>query len=132
MSLILIAMPEEWGKLTCSYLHAHGFSTIAAYTKEEFTKLLRQQTGLSGIVAVSDWVMSEQNGNEDGIIKQLQGKIPTVTIITDESRQKSGYRYMDEVFFLPKHEYVTAPFSLEELAVRMEKVGMMKPGSTTR
>lgn len=131
MSLILIAMPEEWGKITCPYLHAHGFSLIAAYTKEEFSKLLRQQTGLNGIVAISDWVMSEQNGNEDGIIKQLQGKIPTVTIITYESRQESGYRYMDEVFFPPKHEYVTAPFGVEELVVCMEKVGMMKSGPTS-
>jgi hypothetical protein len=75
-------------------------------------------------VIISDWAMADRDDSTGSVIRLIEGKIPTVTIITETSRQQSGYRYMDEVFFPPSHDYVTTPVSIDELAGRMRKVGM--------
>lgn len=124
MLSILVALPEEWNKPVCTELEAHGFSTIPAYSQEEAEAILAKPTKPDGVVIVSDWAMAHFDGEPDGIVKQLQGKIPTITIISETTRKKSGYRYMDEVFFPPAHEYATEPFGLEDLISFIEKIGI--------
>ncbi len=121
---ILVAVPNEWSSLVCEYLEKQGFAVVATHSQEETASMIRGAKDLRGIVIISDWAMENQNDPAVGIVRSVQGKIPTVTIITETSRQQSGYRYMDEVFFPPSHEYMTAPFDLDQLAACMRKVGM--------
>ena len=121
---ILIAIPNEWSSQVCEHLKQLGFPVVATYSEEETLEVLEKQGEFRGIIIVSDWAMSTQDNDVNGIIKLIQGKIPTVTLITETSRQQSGYRYMDEVFFPPSHDYITTPFDLEELVARMRHVGI--------
>lgn len=121
---ILVAIPNEWNSRVCDYLKYHGFSVVTTFSLDETIQVMQKHEGLRGIIIVSDWAMETQNDPRAGIIKLAKGKLPTITLITETSRQESGCRYMDEVFFPPGHEYVTVPFDLEELAASMRKVGM--------
>ena len=122
---ILVAIPSELSSQVCDYLEQHGFPVVATHSLDETLAILQKLESYRGIIIVSDWAMSVQDNNTDGIIKLIQGKIPTVTIITETSRQQSGYLYMDEVFFPPGHDYMIVPFDLDELAARMRQVGMI-------
>jgi hypothetical protein len=122
---ILVAIPNEWGSQVCDYLKNHGFPVVATSSPDETRAMVEKSGDLRGIIIVSDWAIETQNDSNVGIIKLVQGKLPTVTLITETSMQESGYRYMDEVFFPPSHEYMTVPFDLDELAARMRKVGMV-------
>jgi len=124
-NLILVAIPDEWSPQVCQYLEQLGLSILTARSQDEALATIQQQKDLHGIIIVSDWAMSTQIDGTDGIIKLVQGKMPTVTIITKTSRQQSGYRYMDEVFFPPYHEYLSGPFDLEALKACMRKIGML-------
>lgn len=121
---ILIAIPGAWSSQVCQHFAKKGISVIATYSKSETLAIIRQKKDLRGLIIVSDWAMSDKNDTSDGIIKLVKGKIPTITIITDTSRQNSGYLYMDEVFFPPSHEYISAPLAIDELEARMQKIGM--------
>lgn len=122
---ILVAIPNEWNSQICKYLELHGFPVVAAYSQAETVAMLQKREDFRGIIIISDWAMTPQENDTQGILRLAQGKIPTVTIITETSRQQSGYRYMDEVFFPPSHDYMVTPFDLDELAARMRKVGMI-------
>ena len=122
---ILVAIPNKEGLQVSEYLEHQGFPVVAANSQEETLAILREQKEFRGVVIISDWAMTEKDDSFEGVIKLIEGKIPTVTIITETSRQQSGSRYMEEVFLPPSHDYVTTPFSLDELAGRMRKVGMV-------
>ena len=122
---ILVAIQKEWSPFVCEYLEKLGFPVVAAYSKEETVEILEKQKEFHCIIIVSDWAMSTQGGGIDGIIKLIRGRIPTVTIITETSRHQSGYQYMEEVFFPPNHEYVTTPFDVEEIVMRMRNMGIV-------
>lgn len=121
---VLVAIPNEWSPFVCEYLEKLGFFVMATYSKEETSEILQKQKEFQCVIIVSDWAMSTPDSETDGIIKSVQGKIPTVTIITKTSRLESGYRYMEEVFFPPNHEYLTSPFDVEEVAMRMRNMGI--------
>ena len=123
---ILVAIPNQEGLQVSEYLENQGFPVVATHSQEETLAMLRKQKDFRGVVIISDWAMADRDDSSGGIIRLIQGKIPTVTIITETSRQQSGYRYMDEVFFPPSHDYVTTPFSLDELEGRMRKVGIVR------
>ena len=122
---ILVAIPNKEGSQVCEYLEKQGFPVVASHSQEETLAMLREQRDFRGIVIVSEWAMADEDDSTEGVIRLIQGKIPTVTIITETSRQQSRYRYIDEVFFPPSHDYMTTPFPLDELAARMRKVGMV-------
>ena len=122
---ILVAVPIEWSSQVCEHLKQHGFPVIATHSQEETLAMASKPEDLRGMIIVSDWAMSTENNENSNIIKLVKGKIPTVTLITETSRQQSGYRYMEEIFFPPSHDYATVPFDLDELTVRMQHVGMI-------
>ena len=121
---ILVAIPDEWRNQICQHLESQGYSVIPVSSQDEAIKIVKSGKGLFGVIIVSDWAMSQEA--TDNVVKLLQEKVPTITVITEKTRRESGYLYMDEVFFPPKHEYISAPFSLEELEGRMRKIGMTK------
>lgn len=125
MPLILVAIAEEWNKKICTELQAHGYQTVTAYSQQEAESILAGPTKPDGVIIISDWAMAHFDGEADGIVKQLQGKIPTVTIVTETSRKKSGYRYMDEIYFPPLHAYITTPAPLEALIPCLKKIGIV-------
>ncbi|MFN8435408.1 MAG: hypothetical protein U0V18_15390 [Anaerolineales bacterium] len=121
---ILVAIPNEWSPFVCEHLEKLGFSVMATYSKDETLEVLQKQKEFECVIIVSDWAMSTQDNDTDGIISLVRGKIPTVTIITETSRHQSGYQYMKEVFFSPNHEYVTSPFGVDEVVMRMKNMGI--------
>jgi len=120
---ILVAIPNEWLKQVCQSLEDRGYSVISANSQKGALDVIEQQKELRGVIIVSDWAISNEK-EVVSLVDLLQGKIPTITIITEKTRLESGYRYMDEIFFPPTHEYVTEPFSVEELEGRMRITGM--------
>ena len=122
---ILVAIPNEWSPTVCEYLEQQGIPVIATHSRDETLAMLKKSEDFRGMIIVSDWAMSTQSNDNDSIINLVKGKIPTVTLITRTSIQQSGYRYMDQVFFPPSHEYATVPFDLDELTLRMQRVGMI-------
>lgn len=125
MPLILVAIPQEWNQQICTELQAHGYSTVHAHSQQEADTILAGPTKPDGVIIVSDWAIAHFDGEADGIVKHLQGKIPTVTIVTETSRKKSGYRYIDESYFPPLHDYITTPVPLEALIPCLKKIGIV-------
>ncbi len=122
---ILVAIPNKEGSQVSEYLEKQGFPVLLTHSQGETLAILRERKDFRGVVIISDWAMENIDDSAKNIIQFIQGKIPTVTIVTEASRQQNGYQYMEEVFFPPDHDYMTTPFSLDELVGRMRKVGMV-------
>ncbi len=123
-SPILIAIPDEWQKQVFQHLETQGYSLISANSQDEALAIVQSGRELLGVILVSDWAMPGEK--TASIIKLLQEKVPTITLITEKTRQESGYLYVDEVFFPPMHEYMTVPFDLDELEGRVRKLGVAR------
>ena len=81
---------------------------------------------------ISDWAMADYESETAGLMEAVKGKIPTVTLITESSRRQSGYRWFNEVFHPPLHEYCTTPFGLDELLSFMQQAGIVpRAGQST-
>ena len=123
-SPVLIAVYEEWSQQLKEYLEEKGHLVVFAYSRNEVVSVLRRKENLRGIIIISDWAMNDNNDKFGSLIELVKGEIPSITIITKVSRESSGYRYMDEVYFPPSHEYVSAPFHLNVLDEWMKQTGM--------
>lgn len=117
---ILIAIPDEWqGELT-ALLTQRGFSVIVATTQQEAVEIIENQA-VRGVITVQSWGMDSEDGKTTGLIQIIKGKIPSVTLI-----KKSGnYRWFDEVFEPPMHEYCTVPVDLDGLLSFMRRAKMI-------
>jgi CheY-like chemotaxis protein len=121
---ILLATDREWHNVVSEFLQQEGFSVLTASSREEALSIIQSQK-LGGIVMVSDWAMADYESETAGLMEAVKGKIPTVTLITESSRQQSGYRWFNEVFDPPLHEYCTTPFGLDELLSFMQRAGIV-------
>lgn len=105
-------------------LEAHGYTVVAVRSKQQAVHRLQTRKDWLGLVAISDWMMADAQG-EPGLIELTKNKLPTISLITPTSRQETGYRYMDEIFFPPQHAYVGLPVDADTLVARMIKAGMV-------
>lgn len=115
-------MQEDWIDELLAYLEAHGYAVVAVHSKQEAITALQTRTDWLGLVAISDWMMSDANG-EPGLLKLTKDKIPAVSIITPATWKYARDRMLDELI-LPVDEYVSAPFGADTLIARMQKVGI--------
>lgn len=121
---ILLAIDGEWHNVVSEFLRQKGFNVLTASSPGEALSLIQSQK-LGGIVLVSDWAMADDKDEMAGLMETVKGKIPTVTLITESSRQRSGYRWFDEVFQPPFHEYCTMPCDLDALLSFMQRAGIV-------
>ncbi len=118
-------MPENWGVHFQQYLVENDCSIASlefVYSYEGTLDAISKNDDFCGVIMISDWAMDDADKNRKGVFALLKDKIPTLTIITNDTFKNSGYKYMDEVYFRPMHDFVTAPFdagSLENWMLRM-------------
>jgi len=117
---ILVAIPDEWRSLVCCFLEQKGFSVLSVSSWDDASAAI-QSRQLSGIVVVSEWAMASEDGATAGLVEIVKGNIPTVTLV----RKIQDYRWFDEVYSRPLHEYCTIPFGLEELWAFMQSSGIV-------
>jgi DNA-binding response OmpR family regulator len=121
---ILVAIPQEWQAQVHNFLENKGFSVLTASSREEALSLLQSQN-LSGIVMSSDWEVDDDEDKIIGLIERARGRIPTVTLITQQSFRDKGNSVYDAVYAPPRHDVCTVPFDPEELLSRMRRAGMI-------
>ncbi len=121
---ILLAIDGEWHNVVSEFLRQKGFNVLTTSSPEEALSIIQSQR-LSGIVMVSDWAMANCEDETAGLMEVVKGKVPTVTLITESSRQQSGYRWFAEVFQPPLHEYCTMPCDLDQLLAFMKRAGIV-------
>lgn len=120
---ILIAIPDEWQNMISEFLVREGYPVLTASSLNDARRLI-QSRSLRGLITVSDWAMTSEDGKVVGLMEAARGKIPSVTLI----RKTESYRWFDEVFEPPFHEYCTIPFGLDELLNFMRRANMIPRG----
>ena len=112
---VLVAVYPEWQEI--EHLFAEKkVPAIFVYSKQEFLQRLDSQK-VSAFVAISDWVVDDLES--PSFIEQIKGQIPTVTIITESSKNEFGSPIIRKAFFPKVHQYCTAPFAIEELILHL-------------
>jgi DNA-binding NtrC family response regulator len=117
---ILIAVPDDWREMLGQFLEREGFSVELTSSREEALSIIQTQTP-SAIVMRSDLAMASDDGKTDGLMKAVMGKIPTVCLITPNTWLHARYRWFDELYHPPLHEYCSVPVAIEQLTVRLRK-----------
>ena len=108
---VLVAVPIEWRALE-TQLVANRFPHFIVYSKQAFLQALNSQT-FSAFAVISDWVIDDLDS--PSLIEQMNGEMPTLTIITEESRKKYGYQAIDKTYLSAMHQFCTVPFDVAEL-----------------
>jgi len=121
---ILVALPQAWdddiqNKLLPE-LEQNGFDPIYTPSPDEAAAIIKSQP-FEAVILYSDWALSNLDETSVGLIKLLKGKTPTITVISPKTFRKLHNRFFDELYFPPMHEYVTTPFGVEELMLRLKK-----------
>lgn len=106
----------EWSALVREFLQGNGFQVLTASSLEESVELVKS-CHLDGIVMTADWAVVETGVGSETLMGLAKDKIPTVTII-----EKRNYEILDAVYYHSViQEYVSTPFSGEELVGRLER-----------
>ena len=108
------------------FLEQQGYSVLTASSQDKALQIIQSQS-LRGLITVSDWAITSEDGKVAGLMAAARGKIPSVTLI----RKTGNYRWIDEVFDPPFHEYCTIPFGLNELLDFMRRAKMI-PSNDSR
>src|SRR5688572_546210 len=97
--LLLIGIPLEWqGAMTASLENAQFVSRFTM-SKDEATKLINSGE-LSALIITSDLVFNDEISQD--MIALTYGKIPTLTIILEETFQKFGQGIVFDKVYNPK------------------------------
>jgi hypothetical protein len=119
--LLLIGIPLEWQSAMKSSLENAQLLPRFSLSKEDAIDPI-QTRDLIAIVITSDFVF-------DGDLKQdvialTYRKIPTLTIILQETFQAFGQEKVFDKVYNPEafQEFCTAPFDMDELLPRLQKI----------
>jgi DNA-binding response OmpR family regulator len=127
--VILVAIPDDWRAVVCSYLKQHGLLVKEASTYEQALTYIRLES-VQGLVMTSEWAVPDAAMSIRGLLQESEKKVPAVILV----RGGQGfYSYFDQynALFLssdPSHapdDYIHIPFNLEELLQRMRIVHMI-------
>lgn len=116
---ILVAIPTNWRNDFEMVLTKANYQIEMALSKDELLHLLdSRQWG--GLVIVADWVIDESDAQS--LIEKIEGKIPTLTIITQDAVKKFGFgQLIDKVYKAAMHQFCTTPVDSEELVGRLQR-----------
>ena len=116
MKKILIAEDDkEINRLLCDYLTASGYTAIGAYNGFEAMSKISQNTDISLILL--DLMMPLQSG--DMFLKKLR-EISDIPVIVLSAKDSVASKV--ELIRMGADDYITKPFDLDELSVRIEAV----------
>ena len=117
---LLVAVPLEWQNEIATILENERYAILFAESKNDIVKII-QSRQLQAVIVTSDLVFDD-NVSQD-LIALTFGKIPTLTIILQETFEKFGQSKVFGKVYNPEafQEFCTAPFSMEELIPRLRK-----------
>ena len=116
MKKILTAEDDkEINRLICDYLSSQGYETLSAMNGLDAVRLVREKTDLS--LLILDLMLPFQSG--DMVLQKIRefSDIPVIVVSAkSETSSKIGLIRMGA------DDYITKPFDLDELSVRVEAV----------
>ena len=116
MATILIAEDDrEINDLICTYLSAEGYETLSALNGLDAVRIVREQSDLS--LLILDLMLPFQSG--DMVLQKIRefSDIPVIVVSA-----KSETRSKIDLIRMGADDYITKPFDLDELLVRVEAV----------
>ena len=116
MKKILTAEDDrEINRLICEYLSSQGFETLSALNGLDAVRIVREQSDLS--LLILDLMLPFQSG--DMVLQKIRefSVIPVIVVSA-----KSETRSKIELIRMGADDYITKPFDLDELLVRVEAV----------
>lgn len=116
MKKILTAEDDkEINRLICEYLSAQGFETLSALNGLDAVRIVREQSDLS--LLILDLMLPFQSG--DMVLQKIRdfSDIPVIVVSA-----KSETRSKIDLIRMGADDYLTKPFDLDELLVRVEAV----------
>ena len=116
MKKILTAEDDkEINRLICEYLSSQGFDTLSANNGLDVVRIVREQNDLS--LLILDLMLPFQNG--DMVLQKIRefSDIPVIVVSA-----KGETRSKIDLIRMGADDYLTKPFDLDELLVRVEAV----------
>ena len=119
--LLLLGVPPEWQGAISTSLENARFVPQFSMSKEDAAKMI-QSGNLSAVIITSDFVF-DNDLNQD-VISLTYGKIPTLTIIFEETFRDLGQEKVFGKVYNPEtfQEFCTVPFDMDELLLRLRKI----------
>ena len=116
MKKILTAEDDkEINRLICEYLSSQGYETLSALNGLDAVRIVRDNNDLS--LLILDLMLPFQSG--DMVLQKIRefSDIPVIVVSA-----KSGTRSKIDLIRMGADDYLTKPFDLDELLVRVEAV----------
>lgn len=116
MEKILTAEDDrEINRLICEYLSSQGYETLSALNGLDAVRIVREQSELS--LLILDLMLPFQSG--DMVLQKIRefSDIPVIVVSA-----KSETHSKIELIRMGADDYITKPFDLDELLVRVEAV----------
>ena len=116
MRKILTAEDDrEINRLICEYLSSQGYETLSALNGLDAVRIVREQSDLS--LLILDLMLPFQSG--DMVLQKIRefSDIPVIVVSA-----KSETRSKIDLIRMGADDYITKPFDLDELLVRVEAV----------
>lgn len=116
MKKILTAEDDkEINRLICEYLSTQGYETLSALNGLDAVRIVREQSDLS--LLILDLMLPFQSG--DMVLQKIRefSDIPVIVVSA-----KSETRSKIDLIRMGADDYITKPFDLDELLVRVEAV----------
>ncbi|MBQ5990362.1 MAG: response regulator transcription factor [Oscillospiraceae bacterium] len=116
MRKILVAEDDEQiNRLVCDYLSSEGFDTISALNGLDAVRLVRENTDIS--LVILDLMLPFQSG--DMVLRKIR-EFSSVPVIILSAKIETSSKI--DLIRMGADDYLTKPFDLDELLVRIEAV----------
>ncbi|MCR5121305.1 MAG: response regulator transcription factor [Ruminococcus sp.] len=126
MKKILTAEDDkEINRLICEYLSSQGYETLSAMNGLDAVRIVREQSDLS--LLILDLMLPFQSG--DMVLRKIRevSDIPVIVVSA-----KSETRSKIDLLRTGADDYITKPFDLDELLVRVEAVLRRYEGNSNK
>ena len=126
MKKILIAEDDkEINRLICEYLSSQGYETLSALNGLDAVRIVHEQSELS--LLILDLMLPFQSG--DLVLEKIRNfsDIPVIVVSA-----KSETRSKINLIRMGADDYITKPFDLDELLVRVEAVLRRYEGNASK
>ena len=113
--ILTVEDDKEINRLICEYLSAQGYETMSALNGLDAVRIVREQRDLS--LLILDLMLPFQSG--DMVLQKIRefADIPVIVVSA-----KSETRSKIDLIRMGADDYLTKPFDLDELLVRVEAV----------
>ena len=126
MKKILTAEDDrEINRLICEYLSSQGYETLSALNGLDAVRIVREQSDLS--LLILDLMLPFQSG--DMVLQKIR-EFSDIPVIVVSAKSETSSKI--ELIRMGADDYITKPFDLDELLVRVEAVLRRYEGNTRK